>query len=185
MAAATGVCATLPETPQFRPVGVADGLPSSSTTALALDRDGYLWISSRDGLARYDGVGYKVYQHIPGDDAALPGNFVQTVFVDAANRVWASVEGQGLSVMDAQRRGFRHFNRASRPLLLSNDIWAITATRDGAMWFGTFGGGLYRMDGNEALTRFMPKAGDGHSLPAENVLSLAVDAHGTLWAGTT
>ncbi|MBC7655970.1 MAG: response regulator [Frankiaceae bacterium] len=185
MASATRVCATLPETPQFRPVGVADGLPSSSTTALALDRDGYLWISTRDGLARYDGVGYKIYQHIPGDAAALPGNFVQTVFVDAANRVWVSVEGQGLSVMDTQRRGFRHFNQATRPLLLSNDIWAITATRDGCLWFGTFGGGLYRMDGKERLTRFMPKAGDARSLPAENVLALAVDAGGTLWAGTT
>ena len=185
MAAATGVCATLPETPQFRPVGVADGLPSSSTTALALDHDGYLWISTRDGLARYDGVGYKVYQHVPGDATALPGNFVQTVFVDAGNRVWASVEGQGVSVLDAARKGFRHFNQASRPLLLSNDIWAITATGDGMLWFGTFGGGLYRMSPDEVLTRFMPSAKDARSLPDENVLALAVDARGQLWAGTT
>lgn len=185
MAAATGVCAALPETPQFRPVGVTDGLPSSSTTALALDHDGYLWISTRDGLARYDGVGYKVYQHVPGDATALPGNFVQTVFVDAGNRVWASVEGQGLSVLDAARKGFRHFNQASRPLLLSNDIWAITATRDGMLWFGTFGGGLYRMGPGEVLTRFMPAAKDASSLPDENVLALAVDARGQLWAGTT
>ena len=158
MAAATKVCAALPETPQFRPVGVADGLPSSSTTSLALDRDGYLWVSTRDGLARYDGVGYKVYQHIPGDATGLPGNFVQTVFVDAGNRIWVSVEGQGVSVLDAARTGFRHFNQASRPLLLSNDIWAITATTDGMLWFGTFGGGLYRMDKDEVLTRFMRAA---------------------------
>ena len=185
MAAATGVCASLPETPQFRPVGVADGLPSSSTTSLALDRDGYLWVSTRDGLARYDGVGYKVYQHIPGDATGLPGNFVQTVFVDAGNRIWVSVEGQGVSVLDAARTGFRHFNQASRPLLLSNDIWAITATGDGMLWFGTFGGGVYRMDKDEVLTRFMPSAKDVRSLPDENVLSLAVDARGQLWAGTT
>ena len=185
MSAATGVCATLPETPQFRPVGVADGLPSSSTTALALDHDGYLWISTRDGLARYDGVGYKVYQHIPGDARALPGNLVQTVFVDSRNRVWASVEGQGLSVMDTPREGFRQFNRASRPLLLSNDIWAIAETRDGMLWFGTYGGGLYRMGPDEVLTRFMPSAKDSRSLPDENVLALTVDARGQLWAGTT
>ncbi len=173
-----------PETPQFRPVGVADGLPSSSITALALDRDGYLWISTRDGLARYDGIGYSLYRHVPGDARALPGNFVQTVFVDSQNRVWAAVEGQGVSVLDAGRRGFRHISQATRPLLTSNDVWAIAETPDGCLWFGTFGGGLYRLDRAQRLTRFLPAATAG-SLPAENVLALAVDARGVLWVGTT
>ena len=47
----------------------------------------------------------------------LPGNFVQTVFVDAGNRVWVGVEGKGLSVLDADRRGFRQFSRATHPLI--------------------------------------------------------------------
>jgi signal transduction histidine kinase/ligand-binding sensor domain-containing protein/ActR/RegA family two-component response regulator len=175
----------LPETPQFRAVGVAEGLPSSSITGLALDRDGYLWISTRDGLARYDGIGYKVYQFAPGDSAALPGNFVQTVFVDAGNRVWVGIEGQGLSVLDAGRRGFRHFNTHTRPLMLSDDVFAIIGTPDGCLWFGTFGGGLYRLDRQERLTRFMPSADKPRSLPDENVLSLTVDDRGQLWVGTT
>ena len=173
------------ETPQFRQIGVADGLPSSGITGLALDRDGYLWISTRDGLARYDGVAYTLFRHDPGDSAALPGNFVQTVFVDPGNRVWVGVEGQGLSVLDADRHGFRRFNQASHPLIVSNDVWAITGTRDGSVWFGTYGGGLYRLNGREQLSRFLPVAGDAHSLPAENVLALAVDAHGVLWVGTS
>ena len=175
----------LPETPQFRQVGVADGLPSSGITGLALDREGYLWISTRDGLARYDGVGYRIYRHQPGVAGTLPGNFVQTVFVDAGNRVWVGVEGKGLSVLDADRRGFRQFSRATHPLIGSDDVWAITATPDGSLWFGTFGGGLYRLDRQERLTRFLPSADDPRSLPAENVLALAVDSRGDLWAGTT
>lgn len=174
-----------PETPQFRQVGVADGLPSSSITGLALDRDGYLWVSSRDGLARYDGVRYTVYRHAPGDAGALPGNFVQTVFVDAGNRIWVGVEGQGLSVLDAGRRGFRQFSRATHPLMISDDVWAIAETPDGCLWFGTFGGGLYRLDRQERLTRFLPVANDPGSLPAENVMALAVDSRGELWVGTT
>src|SRR6187455_1799949 len=54
---ATGAHAEVPETPRLRSIGVADGLPSSTVAALALDRAGYLWIGTRDGLARYDGVG--------------------------------------------------------------------------------------------------------------------------------
>ena len=97
-------------------------------TGLALDREGYLWISTRDGLARYDGVGYRVYRHVPGDAGALPGNFVQTVFVDRGNRVWVGVEGQGLSVLDrGAHAAFATSISQTRPLMRSDDVWAITA----------------------------------------------------------
>src|SRR4249919_2728256 len=99
-----------PEPPPFRQVGVTDGLPSSGLTSLALDRDGYLWIGTRDGLARYDGVGYTVFRHIPGDSNALPGNFVQTIFVDSSNRIWVGIEGQGLCVLGRDRHGFRQIS---------------------------------------------------------------------------
>ena len=179
------VSASVPETPQFRQFGVAEGLPSSVVTTLARDRDGYLWIGTKDGLARYDGVGFRTYRHIPGDRHALPGNGVQALYVDAANRLWVGVEGQGLSVMAPDRQDFRQISRSNQPLLKSDDIWAIAGTADGAVWFGTYAGGLYRLDRRDRLTRFLPQANIPHSLPAENVLALTVDAHGTLWVGTT
>src|SRR6187399_3497460 len=92
--AASFAAVATPEPPPFRQFGVADGLPSSSLTGLALARDGYLWIATRDGLARFDGVGYTVYRHVPGAAGSLPGNFVQTVFVDSGNRVWVGIEGK-------------------------------------------------------------------------------------------
>jgi signal transduction histidine kinase/ligand-binding sensor domain-containing protein/CheY-like chemotaxis protein len=174
-----------PEPPAFRQFGVADGLPSSSLNALALDRQGYLWIATRDGLARFDGVGYTVYRQVPGEPGTLPGNFVQTVFVDSADRVWVGIEGKGLCVLDRQRRGFSQISQASHPLLKSDDVWAIAETPDRKIWFGTFGGGLYRLDRDGRIERFLPEAGKADALPAENVLSLAVDAQGVLWVGTT
>ena len=175
-----------PETPQFRAVGVADGLPSSTVAALALDRDGFLWIGTRDGLARYDGVGYRIYRHVPGDPASLPGNSVQALYVDARNRLWVGVESEGLAMLGADRAGFRQISQASQPLLKSDDVWAITGTRDGRLWFGTYGGGLYRLDAAQRLVRFLPDAAKpGTTLPAADVPALAVDGAGTLWVGTT
>jgi len=174
-----------PEPPAFRQYGVADGLPSNRLTALALDREGYLWIATRDGLARFDGVGYTVYRHVPGDPGSLPGNFVQTVFVDSRDRVWVGIEGKGLCVLDRRRENFTRISQASHSLLRSDDVWAIAETRDKAIWFGTFGGGLYRVDRAGHMARFLPEAGKAGARPAENVLSRAVDPKGVLWVGTT
>jgi ligand-binding sensor domain-containing protein len=174
-----------PEPPAFQSFGVADGLPSNRLTGLALDREGYLWIGTRDGLARFDGVGYTVYRHQPGEAGTLPGNFVQTVFVDSRDRVWVAIEGKGLCVLDRARKGFAQISQASHPLLRSDDVWAIAETPDRQIWFGTFGGGLYRLDRDGHMARFLPEEGQRDALPSENVLALAVDARGQLWAGTT
>ena len=53
----------LASAPYFRALGVAEGLPSSTVWKLAQDRDGYIWIGTADGLARYDGVGFRIYRH--------------------------------------------------------------------------------------------------------------------------
>lgn len=179
------VFASLPETPQFRQLTVADGLPSSTLYAITQDRKGYLWIASKDGLARYDGVGYKTYRYAPGDENALPGNVVQALHVDSSDQLWLSIEGHGVSRLNAERNDFSHFRKSTHPAMGSDDIWAITSTPDGNIWFGGFGGGLHRMEGNGQIKRFMPIENDPHSLPGDTVLSLAVDAKNRLWIGTT
>ena len=176
--------AGVPETPAFRTLGVAQGLPSSSVNAIAQDRAGYIWVATADGLARHDGVGFRTWRHDPADPGSLPGNNVQALHIDAQDRVWVAIEGGGLSVLDARRRRFRHFRMATHPQVGSDDTWAI-ASRDGVTWFGTWGGGLHRMDRDGRITRFEPVDGDTRSLPAANVLALAFDRRGRLWVGTT
>ena len=195
LAAWLGGCAPLaqaavPETPLLRVIGVADGLPSSNVNGMAQDRAGYLWVATADGLARYDGVDVRVWRHVPGDAASLPGNYVAAVHVDGDDRVWVAVEGRGLSVLDPSHGGFRHYRKGTDPRIGSDDTWAI-ASHGGAVWFGTFGGGLHRLDdadrgdNDRRITRFMPKDGDPRSLPSDTVLSVSVDARGRLWVGTT
>ncbi len=181
----SNVFANLPETPQFRQLTVADGLPSSTLYAIAQDRKGYLWIASKDGLARYDGVGYKTFRYAPGDENALPGNVVQALHVDSKDQLWLTIEGHGLSRLNAERNDFSHFRKSTHPSMGSDDIWAITSTRDGNLWFGGFGGGLHRMDGNGLIKRFMPEKNNPHSLPGDTILSLTLDTKNRLWIGTT
>ncbi|MEO6227548.1 MAG: two-component regulator propeller domain-containing protein, partial [Thermomonas sp.] len=175
--------AAVPERPHFRITGIAQGLPSTEIKGLARDRDGYLWIATADGLARYDGVGMRVWRHDETDPRGLPGNNIQTLMVDAEDRIWLSVEGAGISVLDAQRRSFIHYRHATHPRITSDDIWAF-ARQGKIVWFGTYDGGLYRLQPDGALSRYRHAADATDGLPSNTILALAADGDGALWIGT-
>ena len=182
-AAVTLARAAGPETPRPRLLGVADGLPSSNINGLARDRDGYLWLATSDGLARYDGVEVRTWRHDPGAPGSLPGNYVTAVHVDAHDRVWVAVEGRGLSVLDRPRANFAHYRRATHAAMGSDDVWAL-ASQGGALWFGTYDGGLHRLSASGRITRHVPREGDPRSLPSATVLALEPEGEGRLWVAT-
>jgi signal transduction histidine kinase/CheY-like chemotaxis protein/sugar lactone lactonase YvrE len=184
------VAVPLPETPRLRRYGVAEGLPSSNINALAQDPQGYLWIASDDGLARFDGLDFRIWRHTPDDPQSLPGNLVQALHVDAHGRVWVGIEGQGLAMLLPDGVHFRRYRHANTPAIGDEDVFAIASTVDPAsrrqaLWFGTFGAGLYRMADDGRITHFMPIDGNLRSLPDAIVLGLATDAGGALWVATT
>jgi signal transduction histidine kinase/CheY-like chemotaxis protein len=166
--------------PQPRQFSVFDGLPSNRVNAIAEDAQGYLWIGTRDGLARYDGVGFRIWR--VGD--GLRDNFVWTLHVDAGDRLWIGTRNGGLAMLDAARGGFRHYDRASHPELGSNNIWMLASTPDGALWIGTADAGLVRMAPDGSLRRFVPDPGDARSLPSLGITGLRVDREGRLWIAT-
>ena len=177
------VQAAVPEIPRFRVLGAADGLPATTIPALARDREGFLWLATWDGLARYDGVVFRVWRHDPDDAASLPGNIVQALHIDAQDRVWVATENGGLSVLDAQRSGFRHYRKATHPQMHSDDIFTITSHKD-VVWFGSFDGGLNRLDAQGRISHYAASDSNPASLPSDDVMALAFDAQERLWVGT-
>ena len=163
-----------------REVTVADGLPSSTITAMTEDRLGYLWFASTDGLARFDGRDFRLWRSEDG----LRDNALWSLHVDASNQLWVGTSNAGLIRFSPDRRQVRYIDRTTHPSLGSNTIFVITSTPDGALWFGTDTAGLYRLDTNGTLRNFRPEPDNPHSLPSVLVGQLAVDTEGDLWVGT-
>lgn len=174
-------------TPLFRRYGVADGLPSSAAYTVVQDRQGYLWIGTADGLARFDGAHFEVFRHDPRDPASLPSNDVAAVLVDRSGRLWAGGGDNGLNLYDPVSGGFRHWlhDDTRADSLSANDVWALAQTADGAIWVGTYAGGLERLRGDRrGFDHYGHDPGNTDSLASDIVLSLRAEADGGLWIGT-
>lgn len=181
------MAAPLAPTPMFRNLGVDEGLPSSNVYKLAIDHEGYIWAGTADGLARYDGVGFRVWRHDPADTDTPAGNEIAALLVDRENRLWLGGDGFGLDMLDAARRRFRHFrpdpsNPASLP---AADIWALAQDTAGAIWIGTYSAGLVRFDPMSGrFERLRHDPANPSTLVADTVLSLLATRDGALWIGT-
>jgi signal transduction histidine kinase/CheY-like chemotaxis protein/streptogramin lyase len=186
-AAAPAGDAPLYTTPYFQSLGIAAGLPSSRIYKTLQDRDGYLWIGTHDGLARYDGVGFRVFRHDPNDAATLGGDIISTLFVDRDNRVWCGTEESGLSVLDATRGKFIHYahDEHDPASLGGNDVWAITQDASGAIWVGGYSAGIDRLvPGATGFVHYRHDAADPHSIAADTVLGLMTARDGRVWVGS-
>lgn len=173
--------------PPFDRMTVTEGLPSGDAHYVKQDREGYLWIGTADGLARYDGYAFEVF-HADADDArALPRSNVQSLLVGSDNRIWVGTEGGGLSVLDVNRSFFTNYRTDPDVAgsLSSNDIWSISEGPDGRIWLGTYGGGLSWFDPvNEIFQTYRHDSSDARSLAEDTVLSVLADADGSVWVGT-
>jgi ligand-binding sensor domain-containing protein len=177
----------LATSPFFHNFSAADGLPSSTVWKVAQDNDGYLWIGTADGLARYDGVGFRIYRHDAADPESLSGNDVTALFVDRDNRVWCGGEDAGLNLLDVRRAAFRHFRHDPNDAasLGGDDVWAIGQDRSGAIWIGAYAAGLQRLAPDlNGFVHFRHDATDSASLISDNVLALHGDNAGNLWVGS-
>ena len=174
-----------PAEPWFELLQVADGLPSSEVYALRQGSDGFIWIGTRDGLARYDGVDFRVWRHDPDDDSSLASNDISALLIDHKGRVWCGGEAAGLNeqLADGSFRRYRH-DPDNPHSLSSNDLFSIAEDSAGTIWVGTYLGGLNRLREDGSFERIEHDAENPDSLRSTTVMSLAADSTGRLWIGT-
>lgn len=171
----------------FSRLSTDEGLSQAGINSIVQDRYGFIWIGTQEGLNRYDGNEFIVYEHDSEDPTSLPHNWVWTTLVDDSGSLWVGTDGGGLSRYDPGLDGFIHFRHdpQDESSLSNNRVRVIYQDHQGELWIGTDGGGLNRFDhGSGRFIRFRHQPGDPDSLPNDSILDILEDRHGKLWIAT-
>jgi ligand-binding sensor domain-containing protein/signal transduction histidine kinase len=153
--------------------GTDAGLPHNSVDAIAQTRDGYLWVGTEEGLARFDGMRFTVFDK--ENTPALQSNHISALLVDSQDALWIGTQGGGL----VRLQGGRFFTYTTQDGLPNDSILSLYQDEGKVLWIGTDGGGVSRFLAGKFET-YTSRNG----LPNDSVFSLAGDRHGNLWIGT-
>ena len=123
-----------------------DGLPQNSVNAIEQTPDGYIWVGTFGGLARFDGLRFSVVDRV--DTAGRHIDRVLSLAVAPDSSLWIGTENGLL-----RYRGGRFSQFSSADGLPDNQVLAVHVDRSGALWVGTEHGGAarYRNGGFEAF----------------------------------
>ncbi len=109
----------------FEVIGLADGLPQSQLTTMAQDQDGFLWIGTLGGLARFNGSAILNFTTKDG----LPSNYIGELLLDREGTLWI---GTAAGVARWRGRRLEPFAAAG-----SGRCRAIAEDAEGRIWLGT------------------------------------------------
>lgn len=106
---------------QFSHITTKEGLSSNYATAIAEDRQGFIWIGTGNGLNRYDGYRFKHYYHSNSDTNSLVSNDIQTMYCDSKGRLWICT-GDGVSCFIPGSNQFINYStHSAAPHKLNNN----------------------------------------------------------------
>lgn len=148
---------------------VPEGLPQATVRAVLQDRSGYIWVGTEEGLARFDGVRFRVFD--PGNSPEFAKADVRSLLASRDGSLFVGTGGGLVHLSDGR------FTREAGGLL-GRSIEALVETADGTLWIGT-DSGLFVRKGSE-LRRL--DASDG--LAGDAVRALLASRDGAVWVGT-
>ncbi len=148
-----------------------EGLPDNNVVEIAQAGDGFLWVATRSGLARFDGVRFREFAAVTAVGA--PTALLQAMLLDRTNRLWVAKD-RGVLVCVEHGRTTALTPTNGLPVL---PVRMIVEDHEGALWISYLdGGAVIRISGGR-VQNFTSQDG----LPGGSTCQLASDVNGQIW----
>ena len=167
----------------IRAYGPADGFPSKTVEAITRDSRGFLWFSTREGLAQYDGYEFRTY----GKANGLPRDRIADFLETRSGIYWAATE-EGVAKFDPSASAEKKFTLYRPVQPEARNVHVLYEDRSGHVWCGTEGGPfvLNKSHDNSGWgMKAVPFVLDSGKTPIDRrVFSYFEDSRENLWIGT-
>lgn len=150
-----------------------NGLPINTVMTINQTPDGYLWLGTEAGLARFDGIKFEVFSH--ENTPAFSSSLIVFLMVDRSGTLWIVTQFGG--IVRYQNRRFEAFAKYSP--LLSSETWCVMESTDNSLWIGSRTG-LCRFNRTTLSQIALPE-----SLSSHVVRTIVEDRNGRIWVGTS
>lgn len=167
----------------FNNISTDSGLSNKMVLSIAQDSLGFIWMGTSEGLNRYDGVTFKVFTHVPGEENSLGSSWINAVLASDSGNLLIGTE-MGLDRYDPETESISHYEAANdtRGLLQSLRVRCLYEDEK-SIWVGT-SDGLIEIDRKTDCLNFIKLAAGSSDSMANEVKAVTRDCRGRLWVGT-
>ncbi|GAB3737456.1 hybrid sensor histidine kinase/response regulator transcription factor [Spirosoma lituiforme] len=169
--------------PPLQFLSIEQGLPQSFVSDVATDDDGFIWVGTRDGLARYDGTHFIPFQHHTDDPTSPIDNVVSKLWKGGHHQLWVQYETGDIDQLNTQTGRCWHLTRQSafeqiRTLPLKSGS-PLKVDQQGNLWGVLRGEGVFCCDfRRNKLLRYRQAT---HGLLSDTIKAIAEDNHHRFW----
>lgn len=184
--------AALDRSARFTRYGMEQGLPQMYVTRITQDLQGFLWVATQDGLARFDGHTMVVHRARPADPTAIVGSHAHALVVARDSTLYAAT-GSGTARYQLRTGTWTLYPNAMpsplhKPALTEvHDARTNVTYRDraGRMWTATTTQGLLVTDPSTSTSiTFDTHSPATRRIASNDVWALCEDRDGRMWVGT-
>lgn len=160
-----------------------NGLSNNRVNAIIQDKNGFMWFGTDDGLCRFDGIRFKTYRlsDYIGEDGS---SYITNLFIDSKELMWIGTNN-GITLFDYTDKKFRAFNTITADSIkITSPIQDIIEDKDGNVWIGTDGQGVFKFNLNEKqrLTSF--NYSGNKNVQRRTIFTICEDSKNNIWFGT-
>lgn len=162
---------------------VDNGLPQSFVSSVAVDEDGFIWVGTRDGLARYDGHHFVTFQHQPNDPTSPIDNVVSKLWKGAQHDIWVQYETGDIDRLNTKTGRCWHLTRQpvfeairKLPFEVGNPL---RVDQQGNLWGILENEGVFYCDFKRKKLIHLRQA--THGLLSDTVKAITEDKQNRLW----
>ena len=167
---------------RFETIDSDSGLSQQTVMSIFQDSKGFIWFGTQEGLNKYDGIKFTIYQPKYNDPDAISSGWINSITEDDEGNLWIGTRN-GVNILNTNTNKFTRYNAGEGIDSLNDQVARVVHhQKNGTMWVGTRKG-LNQFI--ESEKRFKHHNFYGSSSNEDiNIVAIVEDIAGALWLGS-